>query len=104
MGKTMVKQLNETNPPVRVSVYRASLGARSAAGILAGTVGGILTLGFMMAYADDTGVGVYMPLKALGGFVYGVESLIVGPKAMLVGALIQLGFSIVVGIFFTLFI
>ena len=45
-----------------------------------------------------------MPLKALGAFVYGVESLIAGPTAMLVVALIQLGFSIVLGILFALFV
>jgi hypothetical protein len=45
-----------------------------------------------------------MPLKALGALVYGVESLVAGPTAMLVGALIQLGFSIVLGILFALFV
>src|SRR3984893_13260728 len=61
-------------------------------------------MGFMMTYASVTGMGVTMPLKALGALVYGVESLVAGPPAMLVGALIQLGFSIVLGILFALFV
>jgi uncharacterized membrane protein YagU involved in acid resistance len=44
-----------------------------------------------------------MPLKALGAFVYGVEALVAGPQVMLVGAAIQLGFSILLGILFALF-
>src|SRR5260370_9840118 len=67
-------------------------------------VGGILMMGFMMTYASVTSAGVTMPLKALGAFVYGVESLIAGPTAMLVVALVQLGFSIVLGILFALFV
>ena len=84
------------------SIRRASPGARFAAGILAGMIAGILVLGFMMAYANATGAGLTMPLKALGAFVFGVESLVAGPQAMLVGALIQLGFSILLGILFAL--
>src|SRR4029077_17811761 len=84
--------------------YHASVGARFAAGIAAGIVGGILMMGFMMTYASVTGAGVTMPLKALGALVYGVEALVAGPKAMLVGALVQLGFSIVVGVLFALFL
>jgi uncharacterized membrane protein YagU involved in acid resistance len=83
---------------------RTSSGARFAAGILAGTIGGILMIGFMMGYAHVMGAGLTTPLKALGAFVYGVEALVVGPDAMLAGALIQLGFSILLGILFVLFI
>jgi uncharacterized membrane protein YagU involved in acid resistance len=85
-------------------VYRTSLRARFAAGIAAGIVGGILMMGFMMTYARVGGMGVTMPLKALAAQVYGVEALVSGPKAMLDGALIQLGFSIVLGVLFALFI
>ena len=98
----MVEQSDAANLEVSGPLYRASSGARFAAGIAAGIVGGILMMGFMMTYASVTGAGVTMPLKALGAFVYGVESLVAGPKAMLVGALIQLGFSIVLGILFAL--
>jgi uncharacterized membrane protein YagU involved in acid resistance len=84
------------------SIDRVSPGARLAAGIIAGLIAGILVLGFMMAFANATGAGLTMPLKALGAFVYGVESLVAGPQAMLVGALIQLGFSILLGILFAL--
>ena len=55
-----------------------------------------------MAYSSATGAGVTMPLKALGALVYGVEALVAGPMAMLAGAGIQLGFSIVLGILFAL--
>jgi uncharacterized membrane protein YagU involved in acid resistance len=60
-------------------------------------------MGFMMVYSSVTGAGVTMPLKALGTLVYGVEALVAGSMAMLAGAGIQLGFSIVLGILFALF-
>jgi uncharacterized membrane protein YagU involved in acid resistance len=100
----MVEQSDAANRNASGSVYRASPGARFAAGIAAGIVGGILMMGFMMAYASVTGVGVTMPLKALGALVYGVEALVAGPKAMAVGALTQLGSSVVFGILFALFV
>jgi hypothetical protein len=80
----------------------ASARARFAAGIVAGFVGGILMIACMMTYAGVAGAGATTPLKALGALVYGVEALIVGPNAMLVGAAIQLGFFIVIGILFAL--
>src|ERR1700686_2776237 len=100
----MVEGSDAANLQVSGSVCRTSLGARFAAGIAAGMAGGILMMGFMMTYASVTGAGGTMPLKALGALVYGVESLIAGPTAMLVGALIQLGFSMVLGILFALFV
>jgi uncharacterized membrane protein YagU involved in acid resistance len=60
-------------------------------------------MGFLMAYSSVTGAGMTMPLKALGALVYGVEALVVGSMAMLAGAGIQLGCSIVLGILFALF-
>src|SRR5579862_2541604 len=89
--------------PRELSV-RVSAGARLAAGIVAGVIGGLLLIGTMVTYADVTGAGWDTPLKALGAFVYGLESYITGPVPMLAGALIQLGFSIVVGIIFALFV
>src|ERR1700687_5111762 len=100
----MVEESDTANPQASGTVYRTSLGARFAAGIAAGIVGGILMMGFMMTYARVTGMGVTMPLKALGAQVYGVEALVSGPRAMLDGALIQLGFSIVLGVIFALFV
>ena len=82
---------------------RVSWGRRLAAGIADGILSAILMMGFMMAYSSVTGAGVTMPLKALGAFVYGVEALVAGSMAMLAGAGIQLGFSIVLGILFALF-
>jgi hypothetical protein len=81
---------------------RGSLGARFGAGIAAGIVGGILMIGFLMTYAGLTGAGLTTPLKAAGALVYGVEALVAGPLALLVGASIQLGFAIVLGILFAL--
>src|ERR1700732_791697 len=100
----MVEELDTANPQASGTVCRTSLGARFAAGIAAGIVGGILMMGFMMTYASVTGASVTMPLKAFGALVYGVEVLIAGPRAMLDGALIQLGFSIILGILFALFV
>ena len=100
----MVEGSDAADPQASGYVYRTSLGARFAAGIAAGIVGGILMMGFMMTYARVTGMGVTMPLKALGAQVYGVEALVSGPRAMLDGALIQLGFSIVLGVLFALFV
>ena len=82
---------------------RVSWGRRFAAGIADGILSAILMMGFMMAYSSFTGAGVTMPLKALGALVYGVEALVAGSMAMLAGAGIQLGFSIVIGMLFALF-
>ncbi|MFZ0680736.1 hypothetical protein [Candidatus Binatus sp.] len=81
---------------------RVSWGRRLLAGIADGILSAILMMGFMMAYSSATGAGVTMPLKALGALVYGVEALVAGSMAMLAGAGIQLGFSIVLGILFAL--
>ena len=85
------------------SADRVSWGRRFAAGTADGILSAILMMGFMMAYSSATGAGVTMPLKALGALVYGVEALVAGSMAMLAGAGIQLGFSIVLGILFALF-
>jgi uncharacterized membrane protein YagU involved in acid resistance len=85
-----------------VEVDRVSWGRRFAAGIADGLFSAILMMGFMMAYSSVTGAGMTMPLKALGALVYGVEALVAGSMAMLAGAGIQLGFSIVLGILFAL--
>jgi hypothetical protein len=81
---------------------RVSWGSRFVAGIADGILSAVLMMGFMMAYSSATGAGVTMPLKALGALVYGVEALVAGSMAMLAGAGIQLGFSIVLGILFAL--
>ena len=81
---------------------RVSWGRRFAAGIVDGILSAILMMGFMMAYSNAIGEGLTMPLKALGALVYGVEALVAGSTAMLAGAGIQLGFSIVLGILFAL--
>lgn len=86
-----------------VEVDRVSWGRLLAAGIADGILSAILMMGFMMAYASFTGAGITMPLKALGAIVYGVEALVAGSMAILAGAGIQLGFSIVLGIVFALF-
>ncbi len=84
------------------STDRVSWGSKLVAGIIDGILSAILMMGFMMAYSSATGAGVTMPLKALGALVYGVEALVAGSMAMLAGAGIQLGFSIVLGILFAL--
>jgi uncharacterized membrane protein YagU involved in acid resistance len=83
-------------------VDRASWGSRLAAGVAGGILSAILMMGFMMAYSSATGAGVTTPLKALGALVYGVEALVAGSMAIMAGAGIQLGFSIVLGILFAL--
>jgi hypothetical protein len=98
----MVEQASEATLEADGSTRRASLKARLAVGITAGIIGSILMLGFMMTYAGVTGAGLTMPLKALGAFVYGVEALVAGPAAMMVGALIQIACLIVLGILFAL--
>jgi hypothetical protein len=99
----MAEQRDVARAEASSSARRASPGARLAAGSVAGIIGGILMIGFMMGYAHVMAAGLTTPLKALGAFVYGVEAL-VEPDAMLAGALIQLGFSILLGILFALFI
>ena len=61
-------------------------------------------IGLMMAYANAQGSGLTTPLKEIGAFAYGVEALVLGPKAILAGALIQLGAAILIGIFFAQFV
>jgi uncharacterized membrane protein YagU involved in acid resistance len=81
---------------------RVSWGKRFEAGIADGILSAILMMGFLMAYSSETGAGTTMPLKALGALVYGVEALVTGSMAILAGAGIQLGFSVVLGILFAL--
>src|SRR6267142_2408447 len=98
----MAKQSDTASVDASASADRVSWGRRLAAGIADGMLSAILMMGFLMAYSSVTGAGVTMPLKALGALVYGVEALVAGSMAMLVGAGIQLGFSIVLGILFAL--
>jgi uncharacterized membrane protein YagU involved in acid resistance len=99
----MAEQSDMASVDASASADRVSWGRRLAAGIADGILSAILMMGFMMAYSGVTGAGVTMPLKALGALVYGVEALVAGLMAMLAGAGIQLGFSIVLGILFALF-
>ncbi len=85
-------------------MYRTPVGARIVAGIAAGILGGLLMIATMMIYASVTDAGATMPLKALGATVYGVEALVAGPTAMMVGVLIQLGIAIAIGMIFALFV
>ena len=80
--------------------HRVSWRTRLAAGIAAGILATILMMCLMMTYPSMVGEGASMPLKALGALVFGVEALVAGPGAMLTGAGIQLGFSLVLGVLF----
>jgi hypothetical protein len=64
----MGEQLDRTRVDASGSVRRTSPGAKFAAGIVAGMIGGILMIGFMMGYAHVMGAGMMTPLKALGAF------------------------------------
>jgi len=79
-----------------------SWGGKIGGGLVAGLLAATLWMGFMMAYSSAIGDGPTMPLRALGALVYGIEALVAGTIAMVAGAGIQLGFSIVLGIFFGL--
>ena len=94
--------MDEQSRAANVDTDRVPWGRRFAAGIADGILSAILMMGFMMAYSNAIGEGVTMPLKALGALVYGVEALVAGSMAMLAGAGIQVGFSIVLGILFAL--
>jgi uncharacterized membrane protein YagU involved in acid resistance len=98
----MTEEKEAINPDPHSLRDRGSPAARLVAGIAAGIVGGSLMIGFLMAYASLTGAGLTMPLKAIGAAVYGVEALVAGPVALLTGASIQLGFTIVLGMLFAL--
>jgi uncharacterized membrane protein YagU involved in acid resistance len=99
----MPEQSDAASLDASASADRVSWDRRLAAGIADGILSAILMMGFLMAYSSVTGAGMTMPLKALGALVYGVEALVVGSMAMLAGAGIQLGCSIVLGILFALF-
>jgi uncharacterized membrane protein YagU involved in acid resistance len=88
--------------PLVSAEANGSWGGKIVAGIVAGLVAAILMMGFLMAYSSELGEGPAMPLKALGGLVYGVEALVYGTVAAAAGAGIQLGFSIALGILFGL--
>ena len=94
--------MGEQSDTASVDADRVSWGKRLVAGIIDGILSAILMMGFLMAYSGGTGTGVTMPLKALGALVYGVEALVAGSMALLAGAGIQLGFSIVLGILFAM--
>jgi uncharacterized membrane protein YagU involved in acid resistance len=99
----MAEQADTPSENASTSADRVWWGRRLAAGIADGILSAILMMGFMMAYSSVTGAGLTTPLKLLGGaLVYGVEALVAGSVAMLAGAGIQLGFSIVLGILFAL--
>jgi hypothetical protein len=99
----MAEQSDTQSVDASAAADRVSWSRRLAAGIADGILSAILMMGFMMAYSSVTGAGVTMPLKALGALVYGVEALVAGWMAMLAGAGIQLGLSMVLGILFALF-
>jgi uncharacterized membrane protein YagU involved in acid resistance len=82
--------------------YRTRAGARIGAGVAAGILAAILMLAGMIGFSSMMGEGITMPLKAIGAMVYGVEALVVGPSAVAIGALIQFGFAIVLGLIFAL--
>ncbi len=100
----MAEQIYAARAEPSETVSTTSPGARFAAGLIAGIVGGVLMIGFMMAYANARGAGLTTPLKEIGAFAYGVEALVLGPKAILAGVLIQLGAAIMIGIFFAQFV
>src|SRR5258707_1116982 len=77
-----------------------SPGARFAAGTVAGVIGGVLMMGLLMAYANAQGGALTTPLKEVGAFVYGVEALVTGSRAIVAGAMIQIGAAILIGMFF----
>jgi len=93
---------SNTSVDANASADRVSWGRRLVAGIADGVLSAILMMGFMMAYSNAKGAGLTTPLKDVGALVYGVEALVAGSMAMLAGAGIQLGFSIVLGILFAL--
>src|SRR5258707_13972837 len=88
----------QTNTASVDAADRVSWSRRFAAGIADGILSAVLMMGFLMAYSSETGAGTTMPLKALGALVYGVEALVAGSMAMLAGAGVQVGFSIVLGV------
>jgi hypothetical protein len=61
-------------------------------------------MGLLMAYANAKGGDLAAPVKEIGAFVYGIEALVMGSKAILAGALIQIGAAILIGIFFAQFV
>src|ERR1700740_2377027 len=99
----MAQQSDTPSVDASVSADRVLWGRRLAAGVADGILSAILMMGFLTAYSSVIGAGVTMPLKVLGAFVYGVEALVAGSMAILTGAGILLGFSVVLGILFALF-
>jgi hypothetical protein len=83
------------------AVYaKVSWTAKLAGGIVAGLLAAVLMTGLLMTYSSKIGEAPTMPLKALGALAYGVEALVAGNAAVTIGAAIQLGFSLALGILF----
>ena len=81
---------------------RISWGGKIAAGIFAGILAAVLMIAVMMVGSGAVGMGATMPLKALAAFVFGVEALIEGSRAVAAGVGLQLAFSVFLGILFGL--
>ena len=88
----MADQIEAARTEPSEIIRPTSPGARFAAGTVAGVIGGILMMGLLMAYANAKGGDLTTPLKEVGAFVYGVEALVMGSKAILAGALIIIGY------------
>ena len=87
---------------VSAAYSNVSWTAKLAGGIVAGLLATVLMTGLLMTYSSKIGEAPTMPLKALGALAYGVEALIAGNAAVTIGAAIQLGFSLALGILFGL--
>src|SRR5215470_6589014 len=74
-----------------------------AAGAKAGLAGGVAMAFYLMLYAEFWGAGFLLPLRLIAATFFGVDGLIGGTGVVLIGLLLHLGISIVLGVVYALF-
>src|SRR5215471_21334828 len=73
------------------------------AGALAGLAGGLAMAFYLMLYSEFWGAGFLLPLRLFAATFFGVDGLIGGTGVVLIGLLLHLGISIVLGVVYALF-
>lgn len=71
-----------------------------AAGALAGFIGGIVMAIVAMIVTASMGAGMLMPLKAMAALLLGVDALVGGAGAIIVGMMIHFATAIILGLIF----
>lgn len=83
--------------------YGYGIAARAAGGLTGGVLAGIVMALTAMIRVATLGLGFWLPMKLVAGIVWGVEALIGGIGALVVGILIHLAVAGTGGMLFGVF-